>query len=220
MLPSVRAPARGAMRVRGPTRVRSAGSVSSLTPSSSIRVVACPSQVIATTSVRHPSTYMTDDRSPTADAGGPAYGEQAAWSPQAPRLTLGYLLVLWLGTAVAVIVAALILPGVTVGTFGEVVVAAALIAVLNGVLPPIVAALRLPFTLLLGFVLVLIVDALTLLLASHITSKGIHVDSFGWALLAALVLSAAIVVLDAILGANDEQHVFGTRDLADRAASG
>ena len=148
---------------------------------------------------------MTDDRPPTTDAGAAAYGEEATWSPQAPRLTLGYLLVLWLGTAVAVIVAALILPGVTVGTFGEVVLAALLIAVLNGVLPPIVAALRLPFTLLVGFVLVLIVDALTLLLASHITSKGIHVDSFGWALLAALVLSATIVVLDVILGSNDEQ---------------
>ena len=79
-----------------------------------------------------------------------------------------------------------------------------MIAALNAVLPPLVAALRLPFTLALGFVLVLALDAVILLLASDISPNIIHVDSFGWALLAALVISAAIVVLDVILGANDD----------------
>ena len=148
---------------------------------------------------------MTHLPSSTSEDSGAVYGQAATWSPQAPHIGLGYLLALWLGTAVAVIVAALILPGVSVGTPGQAIVAAALIALLNAVLPPIVAALRLPFTLLLGFLLVLVIDALTLLLASHIASRGIHVDSFGWALLAALVLSAVIVVLDGIVGANDEQ---------------
>ena len=43
-----------------------------------------------------------------------------------------------------------------------------MIAVLNALLPPIVAALRLPFTLVLGFLAVLVVDALILLLVSAI----------------------------------------------------
>ncbi|MGQ4828370.1 phage holin family protein, partial [Enterococcus faecalis] len=83
-------------------------------------------------------------------------------------------------------------------------VAAALLAVLNAVLPPIVAALRLPFTLATGFVLVLVVDALALLVASKIDDQSIRVDSFGWALLAALVISAVSLVLEVIFGANDD----------------
>jgi len=42
----------------------------------------------------------------------------------------------------------------------------------------VAAALRLPFTPALGFVLVLVLDALILVLASHIDSTSIKVDSF------------------------------------------
>ena len=115
------------------------------------------------------------------------------------------VLLLWLVSPGSVIVAASIVPGLSVGSFGDAIAAAALIALLKAVLPPIVAALRLPFTLLLGFVLVLLLDALILLLVSHISTKAIHVDSFEWALLAALVISAAMVVLEVIIGANDDQ---------------
>jgi hypothetical protein len=65
-----------------------------------------------------PSSFhaMTDLRSRTNSDSGAACGQTATWSPQAPHISLGYLLILWLGTAVAVIVSALILPGVSVGT--------------------------------------------------------------------------------------------------------
>ncbi|HUE27852.1 MAG TPA: phage holin family protein, partial [Solirubrobacteraceae bacterium] len=115
-----------------------------------------------------------------------------------------HALLTWVVVAVSVFIAAAILPGVTVGNFGDAFAAAAVIAALNAVLPPLIAALRLPFTLPLGFVLVLALDAVMLLLASDISSNIIHVDSFGWALLAALVISAAMVVLQVILGANDD----------------
>ncbi len=126
------------------------------------------------------------------------------WTPQSPRFRLVNLLVSWLVAAVAVLVAAAILPGLTVGNFGEAAVDAAVIAALNAILPPLVAALRLPFTLALGFVLVLFLDALILLLASHIDSTSIKVDSFGSALLGSLTIAAASVVLEVILGVNDE----------------
>jgi uncharacterized membrane protein YvlD (DUF360 family) len=134
----------------------------------------------------------------------PAYGEQVSWTPEPPRFRPMHVLLSWIVAAVAVLVAGAIVPGVSVGNFGEALVAAVLIAGLNAVLPPIVAALRLPFTLALGFVVVLVLDALILLLASEIDSTAIHVTSFGWALVAALVISAAVVVLDVILGANDD----------------
>ena len=48
------------------------------------------------------------------------------------------------------------------------------------------AALRLPFMLAIGFLLVLALDAFALKLASDLLDETFVVDSFGWALLAAL----------------------------------
>ena len=113
------------------------------------------------------------------------------------------LLALLVG-AIAVVVSGLILPGVEVKTFLGALESAALIGILNAILPPLVAALRLPLTLVLGFFAVLIVDALILLLISHFAPGDFKVDSFGWALLAALVMSAASMTLEAILGVDDD----------------
>jgi len=132
------------------------------------------------------------------------YGQDLTWSPQRPRYNVVHVLVSWLVAGVAVFVAAAIVPHVSVGSFADALAAAVLIAALNAVLPPVVAALRLPFTLALGFVIVLVLDALMLLLASHITTRTIRVDSFGWALLASVVIAATMLVLDVILGANDD----------------
>jgi uncharacterized membrane protein YvlD (DUF360 family) len=126
------------------------------------------------------------------------------WSPQVPRFRPLHVLVSWLVAAVAVFIAATIVPGVSVGNFGDALAAALLISAINAVLPPIVAALRLPFTLALGFLIILLLDAGMLLLASHISRRSISVDSFGWALLAALVISAAMMALDVVLGVDDE----------------
>ena len=54
-----------------------------------------------------------------------------------------------------------------VNGFWAAILAAAVIALLNAILPPVVAALRLPLTLVLGFLLVLVLDALMLLAADN-----------------------------------------------------
>src|SRR5205814_331727 len=82
--------------------------------------------------------------------------------------------------------------------------AAAVIAVLDAVLPPIVAALRLPLMLLVGLVLILVLDALMLLAADSITNGDLSVSSFWSALGVALVAAAVGIVLDVVLGTNDE----------------
>jgi uncharacterized membrane protein YvlD (DUF360 family) len=79
-----------------------------------------------------------------------AYGQAVRWDPQVPRFRPLHVLVSWLVAGVAVFVAAAIVPGVSVGGFADALAAAVLIAALNAVLPPVVAALRLPFTLALG----------------------------------------------------------------------
>jgi uncharacterized membrane protein YvlD (DUF360 family) len=132
------------------------------------------------------------------------YGETPGWEPQVPRFRLVHVVLSWLVAAVAVLIAAAIVPGVSVGSFVDALAAAAGIAALNAVLPPIVAALRLPFTLALGFVIVLALDAVILLIVPHITGRRIVVDSFGAALLAALVIAAASIALEVILGVEDD----------------
>ena len=56
-------------------------------------------------------------------------------------------------------------PAPTSTSFGAALVAAAVIAVLNAILPPVIAALRLPLMLVVGLLLILILDALMLLAA-------------------------------------------------------
>ncbi len=135
-----------------------------------------------------------------------AYGQGLGWEPARPRLRPLRLLVSWIVAAAAVFVASLVVPGFDLDSPGAAFVVAALVAVFNAVLPPLIAALRLPFTLALGFVLVLLVDALALVLADDLVPSFGQVDSFGIALLAALVIAAASIVLQVILGTNDDDE--------------
>jgi uncharacterized membrane protein YvlD (DUF360 family) len=135
----------------------------------------------------------------------PSYGQSTAWQPERPRWRLFPLLVSWFATGVALMVAAAILPGVHIDSFWGALLIAAIVAALNAVIPPVLAALRLPLTLVLGFLLVLIADAVILLVAAdlNVTDGVLRVDNFGWALLAALVVAAVSVVLAVILGSDD-----------------
>ncbi len=140
----------------------------------------------------------------TAAPAAAAYGEALTWQPERPRFKPLRLLLSWALTAAALWVAAAILPGVDIaGAWGALAVSA-IVAVINAVLPPMLAALRLPFMLALGFLLVLALDALALKLASDLLENTFTVDSFWWALLAALVVSAVSVVLEVIFGTNDD----------------
>ena len=131
------------------------------------------------------------------------YGEAPGWTPERPRFRAGQLLLGWLLGAVSLVVATTLVPGASDSTFGAALAVAAALAVLNAVLPPLVAALRLPFTALLGFFLVLFVDAGMLLLADRVSS-GLSIDSF-WSALAVAVAAAAVgVVLSVVFGTNDD----------------
>src|SRR6202012_6084597 len=129
--------------------------------------------------------------------------EPKTWHAEAPRFQPLRLTLALIVGAVAVWVAGL-LPGVHVKSLAGALLTAALIGVMNAVLPPIVAALRLPFTLALGFVAVLALDAGIILAVSAIDPNDFQVDSFGWALAAALLMAAASLVLQVIIGVNDD----------------
>ena len=132
------------------------------------------------------------------------YAETLTWHPERPRFKATRLLLSWLITAAALWFAAAILPGVDVDTYGGALLMALAISALNAVLPPVLAALRLPFTVALGFILVLVLNAVVLKVGSDLVDGTYVVDSFGWAFLAALVVAAASVVLEVIFGTNDD----------------
>ena len=136
----------------------------------------------------------------------PVYGRAAAWSPARPRLRPLRLVTAWLASALALFAAAWVVPGAHVNGFLGALAATAAIAALNAVVPPLIAALRLPFMLLVGLVLVLIVDALILLAADRITEGDLKVDSFWSALAVAFVASALGVVIAVVLGTNDDDE--------------
>jgi uncharacterized membrane protein YvlD (DUF360 family) len=126
-------------------------------------------------------------------------------SERRPRIKVVRVLVAWILSAAALLFAAWIVPGVDVHGWRGAFVAAAVLAVLNAILPPLIAALRLPFTLILGLLLVLALDAAMFLLVSEIVPSALTVDSFWDALLAALLASVLSVVLDPIFRTNDDE---------------
>lgn len=143
---------------------------------------------------------MSDDEGRADRHGGVA----PDWRPAAVAFRPPRLVLSWLVAAVAVYVSAAILPGVDVrGPWGAA-LAAALIGVLNALLPPVIAALRLPYTVALGFLLVLAGNAGLLRLAARLTDGAFTVDRFFWALVASVSIAATSVALRVVLGTNDD----------------
>jgi uncharacterized membrane protein YvlD (DUF360 family) len=127
-----------------------------------------------------------------------------AWQPARPKFRPLAVILSWILSAAALLAAAWIVPGAHVNNFWSALVAVAVIAVLNALLPPVVASLRLPLMLVLGLLLILVLDALMLLAADRITNGDLAIDSFWAALGVALVAAAVGVVLDVLFGTNDD----------------
>ena len=150
----------------------------------------------------------------------PSYGQEPSWQPARPRLNLVRLLGAWIVAAASVYVAAGLVPGFSLERPGSAFLVAAAIALFNAVLPPLVAALRLPWMLGLGFVLVLGVNALALVLADDLLPSFGQVDSFGIALLAALIMAAVAMLLQVMLGTNDRRRRRAPRRSTRRTKTG
>ena len=115
------------------------------------------------------------------------------------------VIVSWVVSALAILAAAAILPNVSVAGFGGALLVAIVIAAINAVVPPIIAAIRLPYTVALSFLLVLAADAGALLAADALTDQTIKVGGFFSALVAAVVIAAVATVIEVIVGVNDDE---------------
>jgi uncharacterized membrane protein YvlD (DUF360 family) len=153
---------------------------------------------------------MSDGPLMTAGPAEPAFGAALRWAPARPRLTLASLLITWLTAAASLLLAAGVIPGVTIPSAAGALVTAAVVGVLNAVLPPLVAALRVPFTLALDFIAILLLDALMISAAARIDDRAIQLSSFGQAIAVALIASAAGIVIGVLTGTNDDLHLLRT----------
>ena len=114
------------------------------------------------------------------------------------------MLVGWIMAAAGLLTAALLLPGLRVdGLLGAFAVVA-LIGILNALVVPVIARVRLPFTVVSGFVLVLALDSAVLWFSANSIGNSIEVDSFGWAVAGALAAAAATLVFQIALGVNND----------------
>jgi putative membrane protein len=93
----------------------------------------------------------------------------------------------WLVHAVAIVIAAYILPGVMVANFLAALVLAVVLGAINIFIRPILVLLTLPLTIVTLGLFILILNALLIMLASAIV-PGFAVAGFWWALLFAIVL--------------------------------
>jgi uncharacterized membrane protein YvlD (DUF360 family) len=132
------------------------------------------------------------------------YGESISWAPEDLKVRPLRFLAGWLVSALSLLVAAWIVPGVHANDFKLTLVVAAAVAILNAVFPPLVASLRLPFTLVFGFLCVLLLDAGMLMLASRAFEPDFEVDGFFPALVTALIASAVAIAIDVLTGLNDD----------------
>ena len=147
---------------------------------------------------------MSGPVTPSVEGPGIAHGETTSWVVERPRLRFRSLLLGWALATAGLLVAAVLLPGLRVdgllGIFGV----AALVGILNALVVPAIARIRLPFTVLSGFVLVLVLDAAVLLIAADLVPDSVAVDSFGWAFAGAFAASAATLTFQIALGVNND----------------
>src|SRR3989344_1674468 len=98
------------------------------------------------------------------------------------------LLISWLISALAVLAAAYLLPGIQVASFTTALVTALVLGIINAVLKPLFLLLTLPINIITFGLFTLIINATLVMLTTYIV-PGFIVDNFWWALLFSLVLS-------------------------------
>jgi len=101
------------------------------------------------------------------------------------------LIVKWLLSAIAIMITAYLLPGVSVESFWAALIIAVILAVFNAILKPVLVILTIPITILTLGLFLLVINAIIILLTDAMIA-GFAVSNFWWAL--------AFSVIMAILG--------------------
>ncbi|MFT0849460.1 phage holin family protein [Achromobacter sp. F4_2707] len=108
------------------------------------------------------------------------------------------LLLVWILNAVALLIVAYLLPGITVASFGAALIAALVLGLLNTLVKPVLVLLTLPITVVTLGLFLLVLNALVFWFAGSIL-KGFQVAGFWWALAGAIVYSLISGLLSRLL---------------------
>jgi putative membrane protein len=109
-----------------------------------------------------------------------------------------HLLLVWILSAVALIVAAYILPSVEIESFGTAMIAAALIGLLNATLGFLLRLVVFPLTWLVPGLVYLVCDAIMIYIVSRIL-RGFAVRNFTAAFLCALIVAVVNILLGSLV---------------------
>lgn len=107
------------------------------------------------------------------------------------------ILINWIVSALAILVAAYLLPGVHVTSFAAALVAVVVLGIINAVIKPILLILTLPINILTLGLFTFVINALVIILAANLVS-GFTVDSFWWALAFSIILSIISFFLNSL----------------------
>ena|ERR1051326_2268893 len=113
---------------------------------------------------------------------------------------LGKILV----TAVAALIAAYLLPGVTINDSITAILLAVVLALLNGFIKPILIILTIPITILTLGIFLLVINIVIIKWAAAIV-PGFYVRDWWSALLFSLLLSLATAVIESLIGTNKKE---------------
>ena len=94
----------------------------------------------------------------------------------------------WLLNSVAVFATAKILPGVEIKNFWSAIVVAAILAIVNTFLTPIIQFIALPVTIITLGLFALVINTLMIMLVDALV-EGFKIKNFWWALLFGIVMS-------------------------------
>lgn len=107
-------------------------------------------------------------------------------------------------TALAALIASYLLPGVTIDSGTTAVILALVLALLNGILKPILIFLTIPITILTLGIFLLIINILIILWADNIVD-GFEVVNWWAAFWFSILLSIVSSVLEALIGTNKKK---------------
>ncbi|ARV61890.1 hypothetical protein BZZ01_27620 [Nostocales cyanobacterium HT-58-2] len=111
-----------------------------------------------------------------------------------------HFLFTWLGTAVALLITAHIVPGFFIKNFVAALIAVIIIGLINAIIRPILSILTFSITLLAFWIFTFVINALTLWLASALTPGELFkISNFGAALLGSIVLALVSSIINYFL---------------------
>lgn len=103
-------------------------------------------------------------------------------------------------SAIAVAIAAFLIPGIEVHGFFYAFIVAVVMAILNRVLKPLLVLVTIPITVFTLGLFYLVINVILVYIASWIVSPGFEVHGFFAALLFSIVLSVTNSILDSMAG--------------------